>query len=348
MLSISDPSVTRPNVPTPENVRFAEFGDDPRPILVNVIDTEETFDWGSPFSRESTSVDWVEGLHLVAGIKQANGVRPTYLVDYPVVEAEETSAVFKRMAAQGLCEVGAHLHPWVNPPHDEQVNELNSYPGNLSYDLEYNKLKALTALISERIGVRPVAYKAGRYGLGANTYRILSELGYAIDASVMSNVDMRQEIGLDFRMFPDQPYWAGADGQILEVPLTRGIMGPLGRRAPGLFHSANRPGGKRWKLPGLLARMGLAEEGKLTPEGVSLDEQKRFTRALLDRGQRVFCYTYHSSSLVAGGTPYVPDESALTEFMASLEGYFAFFMTELGGRSLTLSELHALASAPKD
>ena len=187
------------------------------------------------------------------------------------------------MVEKGLCEIGAHLHPWVNPPHDEDLNERNSYPGNLPYDLEYQKLKHLTDVISERIGVRPVAYKAGRYGLGANTYRILSELGYVVDTSVMSNVDMRQDIGLDYRLFPDRPYWTGEHNNILEVPWTRGIMGPIGQRAPRVFHTANQPGGKKWKLPALLARMGLAEESKLTPEGVGLEEQKRFTQTRITR-----------------------------------------------------------------
>lgn len=340
MLSATDPTDSMSVSPAGEGVSYASFGADTPPILVVVVDTEETFDWKEPLSRHNISVSWTGGLQQVTDINDDYGIRPTYLMDYPIAIADETSAAFRSLVEQGVCEVGAHLHPWVNPPHDEELNEQNSYPGNLPYELEYQKLKELTDVISERIGVHPKAYKSGRYGLGPNTYKIMTELGYCIDTSVMTNEDMRPQIGLDFRAFPDRPYWTGTPQDILEVPITRGIMGPLGGHAPKLFHLANQPGGKRWKLPGMLARMGLAEESKLTPEGVNLEEKKRFTRTLLNRGHKVFCYTYHSSSLVVGGTPYVQSEIDLENLIGGMNRYFEFFMGELGGQAMTLTELY--------
>ena len=37
---------------------------------------------------------------------------------------------------------GAHLHPWVNPPHVEEVNARNSYVGFLPEAVERDKLAA--------------------------------------------------------------------------------------------------------------------------------------------------------------------------------------------------------------
>src|SRR3546814_20419106 len=52
--------------------------------------------------------------------------------------------VLKSFCDRGECRIGAHLHPWVNPPHREVVNAVNSYPGNLPPELERAKLTALT------------------------------------------------------------------------------------------------------------------------------------------------------------------------------------------------------------
>ena len=46
-------------------------------------------------------------------------------------------------------KIGAHLHPWVNPPFVESVSNYNSYPGNLPGALERAKLHKLTSRIEQ-------------------------------------------------------------------------------------------------------------------------------------------------------------------------------------------------------
>ena len=48
----------------------------------------------------------------------------------------------------------------------------------------------------------------------------------------------------------------------------------------------------------------LVERLRLTPEGLTLADMKRQTRAALARGERYFMLTYHSSTLLPGVTPY--------------------------------------------
>ena len=56
----------------------------------------------------------------------------------------------REIHASGRCEIGAHLHPWVSPPFDEEVNARNSYPGNLPRELERKKLAELVDAIEAR------------------------------------------------------------------------------------------------------------------------------------------------------------------------------------------------------
>jgi hypothetical protein len=100
---------------------------------------------------------------------------------------------------------------------------------------------------------------------------------------------------------------------------------------------------KALHVPGILARLGLVERIKLTPEGISFEEQRRLTRALLRKGYRVFSLTYHSPSLAPGNTPYVRSDADLRGFLERIDRYLKFFIEEVGGRPATPFEVKALA-----
>jgi hypothetical protein len=71
---------------------------------------------------------------------------------------------------------------------------------------------------------------------------------------------------------------------------------------------------KALHVPGVLARLRFVEPITLTPEGISFEEQRRLTRALLRDGQHVLTYSYHSPSLAPGNT-YVQSEADLRAFI---------------------------------
>src|SRR5215472_1398963 len=80
-----------------------------------------------------------------------------------------------------------------------------------------------------------------------------------------------------------------------------------------------------------------------SPEGISFDNERQLTRALLAEGERVFSFSYHSPSLAPGNTPYVQNEADLRGFLRRIEQYLEFFAGELGGRAVTPFEVKALA-----
>src|SRR5215469_2833916 len=281
------------------------------PRLLVVIDTEEEFDWSKPHSRSETRVDHIKHLGAVQNIFDRYGVRPTYVVDYPVASQEGGYRPLRDWLTAGKCLIGAHLHPWVNPPFDEEVSARNSYPGNLPSALEKAKLATLTSAIETNLGIRPTVYRAGRYGIGPATGAILEELGYEIDTSVVPYTDFRRDLGPNFSDFGTSPFWFGAQGRILELPLTVGWHGQLrgfGQRLQPLLMSNL---GLALHAPGILARSHLLERIRLTPEGTSLAELKRLTDTMIAAGERLFVFSFHSPSVVPGNTPYVETQSAL-------------------------------------
>ncbi|HMO68235.1 MAG TPA: WalW protein, partial [Novosphingobium sp.] len=158
----------------PDLVRFAEgFG--PRFILT--VDTEEEFDWSAPLDRDSHSVVTVPALAKFQQFCEGFGVNPLYLVDYPVATSGAAGEALGEAVRAGRCEIGLQLHPWVNPPLIEDLTPRNSFAGNLPPDLERDKVMALRDAVLTSFGAQPVAYRAGRYGAGPQTARILREAG---------------------------------------------------------------------------------------------------------------------------------------------------------------------------
>ncbi len=316
---------------------------DDTPLLMVLIDTEEEFDWSRPLGRENTGTTTIAAQQRAHRVFERYGIRPIYTIDYPV--AETGFAPLRELHQDGLCDIGAHLHPWVNPPHEEPVNNVNSYPGNLAPALERAKLSRLTDLIEQRFELRPTVYKAGRYGVGPATAETLEEFSYEIDASVVPESDFRPDEGPDFRICGAKPYWFGHSRGLLEIPMTVGFVGGLAGAGNQVYRHLKSRLGMGFHLPGIFSRLRLFERIRLTPEGQTFEELRRLTEAMLTTGHRVFSFTYHSPSLEPGHTPYVRDRSELERFLGCFDRYFDYFMHEIGGRPATPGEIKAKLAA---
>ncbi len=303
------------------------------PQLMVIVDTEEEFDWNAPFNRASTGVESIRGQSRLRDIYRRFGVRPTYVVDYPVASQPAGFKPLRELLQSGECLIGAHLQPWVNQPDEEEINEFNSYPGNLPPELERRKLEFLTETITRNFGQRPVIYKAGRYGLGPETFRTLTDMGYKIDLSPVPYYNLRKRHGPDFSKIRPQPYWIGKEGGLLTIPLTRDFFGPLSPIAAPIDRFLERPLLRKLMMRGMLSRTRLLERSTLTPEGVPVEEYTRLVEEMIMRGHRIFSLTYHSPSLEPGHTPYVRTEGDLALFISSIETFLDTFMNRFGGKS---------------
>ncbi len=274
------------------------------------IDTEEDFDWSAPFSRTAHSLASTSALAEGQAYFHRAGVKPLYLVDYPVAFDTTARDVLGRAAADGEAEIGLQLHPWVTPPFDEAVNAHNSYTGNLPPDLERAKLCVLYDALVEGFSVQPCSYRAGRYGLGSETMAMLADLGVTCDTSVRAHYDYRAVGGPDYSTAPLRPFWTGPDSRIAELPLTSPYVGLLGRFGGPLFHSVS----DRSRVRSLLSRARLVERVPLTPEGTTAAEAVAAIAECAALDLPVLVLSFHSPSLAPGNTPYVRDAADLATF----------------------------------
>lgn len=281
------------------------------PRFVITVDTEEEFDWSAPFSRDLHGTTHMSDIPRFQSLCDDHGALPCYLVDYPITQDENAAALLGGYAAEGRAEIGVQLHPWVNPPFIEDVSVNNSYACNLPPALERQKLTILYNAIVQSIGVRPDAYRAGRYGAGPETPSILADLGITIDSSVRSRFNYLSYGGPDYSTYPVKPYWL-IENALLELPLTTVFSGSLRKAGDEIF--------SRWFASdiarSILARSNMLERIALTPEGIPIDKALQAIDLALDEGIPVINLSFHSPSLTPGHTPYVRNSADLEHFYA--------------------------------
>ncbi|MFM7404156.1 MAG: polysaccharide deacetylase family protein [Erythrobacter sp.] len=300
------------------------------------VDTEEEFDWRGPFRREGYGLSHIEEIPRFQAVCERIGAHPVYLVDWPVVQHARAVEIIGAAVERGAAEVGIQLHPWVNPPFEEEVSVHNSFAGNLPRPLEAAKLMALRDATQAAFGTAPMIYRAGRYGLGSDTAALLKRAGIRIDTSVRPLFDYSLEGGPDYSNHPLLPYWLDAEQSLLEVPLTSAYWGLL-RRMGSLIHRA-KP-----RLPRFfsgLSRLGLLERIALTPEGVSPDEALRGIDLSIEAGLPVLVLSLHSPTLAPGHTPYTTDQAGVEKLYLWLETVYGRLAAR-GVTSCTVAEIIA-------
>jgi hypothetical protein len=256
-------------------------------------------------------------------------IKPTYVVDYPVASSPKGSERLREFWHDGRCSIGAHLHPWVTPPLTEEVNGRNSFTSNLPETLQLQKIRELSLAIEKQFEARPTIFKAGRYGIGPSTVRVLDDLGYHVDMSVTPRLDFKDIGGPTFTDYDTSPFFLTQG--LLEIPCTVDFAGWLRRAGTRLHRLASTSLLHKFRALGVLRRTGMLNRIMLSPEGNTLDELCELAAVLTAAGCRTFALTFHSPSVEPGHTPYVRTTRDLDSFLDEIERFCDFFLSDLGG-----------------
>ncbi len=292
------------------------------------IDTEPDCDvhWrrSQPLTFESVTF----GIpHILRPIWEEFGIKPVYFASPEIVENEQCCRVLRGEMKLGA-EIGTHLHSeYIEPQKKHEViagTASDEFPCN-AYDTEIEsaKIKNLTELIEKNLGVRPVSYRAARYGADIDTIKALEKLGYKIDSSVTPGISWEKQGGPDHSRAPKQPYfisqmdyYSAGDTSILEVPITIS-----GKRFPFL---SGRWMYYRWLRP---THMTAFEMKMLVAEFV-----RSYTEPMLNM-------MFHSMEVLPGRTPFVRTKLGQKMYLGRLTSILGH-MKKLGFESRTLVEVY--------
>jgi hypothetical protein len=116
------------------------------------VDVEEQFDWTAPFERTRHSTSAMAAFPEAHARFREQGVALTCLVDYPIVDDPAAVEILRDVVADRRSEIGAQLHPWVNPPFGEPLTPAMSFAGEapLSHECDRHGVRSTPARVSRR------------------------------------------------------------------------------------------------------------------------------------------------------------------------------------------------------
>ncbi|MCM8760898.1 MAG: polysaccharide deacetylase family protein [Candidatus Omnitrophica bacterium] len=317
--------------------------------LIVTVDAEENWEWpGSSKWPDTANIRFIP--ELQKDIFDSIGVRPVYLVTYPVATDKESASILKDIYYSGRCEIGAHLHRWNVPSSTRDDVIAKSAQCRLSRELEKHKIELLTRKLEESFGVRPVTFRAGRWAADGETIEILAELGYKIDVSVIPLTEYSCEGGADFFTAPFTPYYpsyndicrpsAGKNNNLLEVPVTCGFYNKDFERWREV-HMRLRLLPKWLHLVGLFTLFGMPPIIKLSPESADLGQMKNLVNAVIERGGGILHLTFHSSLCMTGACPYSRTDKERTLRIENLKSILYYILSKKGVESFTAGEVYS-------
>ncbi|OQY57609.1 MAG: hypothetical protein B6245_16080 [Desulfobacteraceae bacterium 4572_88] len=312
-------------------------------LFVMTIDTEEEWDWSGDFPERDFSVQNTRNIPKFQEFCNNLGVKPTYFVDYAIISDPASAECLKVPFQRGKCEIGAHLHPWCNPPVEETVNQENSYIVNLPPELVKRKLINLTKKIEEAIGERPRSFRSGRWGMNEEILKLLADEGYTTDSCVFP---FYADSTFSYYGAPDTPYWPdfenlktrGTQRDIFEIPVSSGFNFKNFELSDKIHQFLSSDPWRHFRMIGILWRLGLFKKLQLSPELTNSSDMISCIQACLRRGHRIIHMFFHSSSLLQGGSPYVSNEADETRFYKSIEDVVHYMKANTNVTFCTLSE----------
>ena len=308
------------------------------------IDTEED-NWGK-YSTWDNPVKNIQRLVPLQQLFDRYGARPSYLISYPVATNPTSVAILKKLLDEGKCEIGMHCHPWNTPPFEEEISAFNSMLSNLPGSLVLKKLRTLHEAIQENLGVTPVSFRAGRWGFSTTVAQALCQLGYRVDTSVSPFVDWHNYHGPDFSDFQLFPYRFDPDdiktpreqGALLELPATVGFLQNNFERCQRWTRYLENDFGKMFKMKGILSRLRLLNKVWLSPELAEASDMIQLARRMDVMGHPCLNMSFHSTTLMAGLSPFVKVKSDEVRFMRRIEEFLTHAATA-GWQSVFLSDM---------
>lgn len=304
--------------------------------LIVSIDTEEDMpDWRPEWPPQVKNIFELPGLHKIFTYYK---VKPTYLVDWPVLEDSESLNIIKRLKESKECEIGAHIHSWHTPPITaaEKCGQA-TYLSNLPIETCRAKIENFVQFFEHKLGFLPISHRSGRYGFNNEIGGLLSQCGFKVDSSIAPLMDYRKDGGICFRLNDVHPFmvWQNPNNQLLEVPITIALVHRFSKRFDLLYFRIP----DQIRLKGVLHRLNLARLLWLRPTTFTFNEMKQLADHVLDKLKcPVLHLMFHSSEACAGTSPYNQTHEDVIRFLRRLNDILSYLTLKRRLKSVTLGE----------
>ena len=308
-----------------------------RPYFLITIDTEGDDIWSKPRTVSTRNADFLPRFQSLC---ESHGLKPTYLTNFEMANSNSFQEFGKEVLKRHAGEIGMHLHAWDTPPLIPLTDDdfffqpyLTEYPE----DIMRAKIAAMTTLLKETFGIRPVSHRAGRWSLNETYAAVLAELEYLVDCSVTPHVSWKRtsgnpegDGGTDYSEFPDSAYFldltelsCAGDSTLLEVPITiLAAAKPIANQV------------KNFPLVGRVVRRFISPPRWLRPTGKNLQDMLSILREARLQKRSYVELVLHSSELMPGGSPTFTTEDHIEALYHDLHALFSEVQVAFAGATL--------------
>lgn len=316
-------------------------------IFILTIDTEEEWHWENEFPESQFSVNNVDRLPQFQAFCDKLGIRPTYFVDYAVADNAQARDIMRDVNRAKTSEIGAHLHPWCNPPYYGKTTEFESHVVNLPKEQVVAKLDNLTERLVTEFSVIPRSFRSGRWGIDSSTLALLASRGYTVDSSVYpfyKNEFFTCEGSPNIPYWPDfnDPLAIGEQRDILEIPVSAGFNRSNFTIANTIHNALASPAMGWTKTVGFLWHTNILKKLYLSPELTTTADMCSLINTCLHKRHPVIHMYLHSSSLIDNATGLLDKNNAFDLICKRIEETFLFLQKKANIHCATISEGAAL------
>lgn len=305
--------------------------------LIISLDVEEEGLFSGTYEREEPRVENVRLLPMLAPLMAADVLDfpLTLFCTHAVFESSEARKTLDWMRAHGHVEIGAHLHHWSTPPlSGRDKNGKPERTHKLESALLRQRLQNLLKIGSAYAGQPLTSFRMGRWDLKASLFPLLAEHGILVDSSICP---LRAFLdGPNHFMAPNQPYWVDFDwkeasqnaGSILEAPITQLAL--------------SQTLSKIWNCQANHTRLDLYHFFGAVSANPFWHHEKIMrlaTKLLTGRGGQILNLFWHSSELMPGGSPHVPNQASADKYLKKIINFCKWLRENYDITGLTMSQL---------
>ncbi|MBL4763674.1 MAG: polysaccharide deacetylase family protein [Colwellia sp.] len=316
----------------------------PSVLFVLSVDTEEEWDWKTEFPQYNVQVENIQAIQEFQQECNSIGIRPTYFVDYPVVNSPQSVQVLKSIDQLGQCEIGAHLHPWCNPPITAENDEFFSHVVNLPIDLVEQKLVSLLEQLRTSFGKDISSFRTGRWGINSAIMGLLIKHGITVDSSIYPFYSNNY---FNCDGAPVEPYWPDLSNplkaqsqeqqsSIYEVPVSAGFNHAQFILCDKIYKLISTRFLSFLRIPGIIWQLKLLRKIYLSPELSSATDMQTLIKALLKRKAPIVHMYLHSSSLIS--LPYNNHPFTREQILDNMKQTVSYLQEHANVTFCTLSE----------
>jgi len=252
------------------------------------------------------------------------GIVPTFLLSPEVLQDDTSVQILKSL---DKVELGTHLHEeFIEPNANFEAERTKNIQADLPLAIEKEKLKNLTYLFYEKIGYMPKSFRSGRYGSSKHTTKILTDLGYLVDSSIVPyTTKYYDNFFIDSWERTTSPYFEHfGNKKILQVPLT--LINPDFEDLPKVLKKEAKK--NKGKVKSLLKKMGKDFNARqLRPYRESAEKMINIAEHVINTHFKkepfiLLNIMFHSNEILVNGSPYCKTEEEVNCYISSLDQLF--------------------------